>query len=793
VASLYWLEQIQPRHLTSVGLKALHLGQLCQQECPVLPGFVVSAQVWQTFLETISWVNPLFADLPASSLRLNIDDAQQLQAVAHQLRTTVSAAPLPDPLLQELEVAIQRWSSSALILRPSLVVEPLPQALNQVPWYEVMVQPTGLIASQISLNRSVEFAESLKRLWSDFFSAKSLFYWQRLGVPLQRIKLAVLVQPIQSAIASGRIQPSDTDLELCATVGLGMALERGEVVPDRYVIEAKTGVVVHHQLGQRSIAYEIAPAEAARISPELSFYPLDDRQRRTPALTDAEVQTLLHLHQKVMARMGREIALEWVISKVGDHTRPFVTQVVPQSRSSVLPVTSHLPCQPRSPKGELFSGAELIATGLAAAPGQAVAPATILSDSTTPSDAIAPHTVLVTPTVPLDWLPLVQQAAALVTEQGGLTSHSAILARELGVPAVMGISHSTSPIRSGELLWVDGDRGRVYRLPRSQSTNPPPITSSTSSTVANILPHVAISSISLNAPRRTKLLVNLSQLSHLERVASLPVDGVGLLRAELLAVAAFNGQHPAQWLQQHSNAAFVERMADTIATFAKAFQPRPVFYRSFDLRAHEFASPKLPALSMYPMLGVRGTFSYQIDATLFDAELLALRQVQQMGYNNIHLLLPFVRTVEEFQFCRQRVLDAGLMHSENFQLWIMAEVPSILLLLPDYVAAGAQGISIGTNDLTQLVLGVDRDDAQLAKMFEKCHPAVERAIAQLVQTARSLNIPCSICGEAPIRHPDLIPDLIKWGIDAISVTPEALESTAAAIFQAESNLSEVGL
>lgn len=250
-------------------------------------------------------------------------------------------------------------------------------------------------------------------------------------------------------------------------------------------------------------------------------------------------------------------------------------------------------------------------------------------------------------------------------------------------------------------------------------------------------------------------------------------------------------QHPAQWLAPDGGEEFVEKLAAQLCRFAQVLLPRPVFYRSLDLRAHEFQrflGNELTPVEANPMLGLRGTFSYLLEPTLFRLELAALAQVQRLGYANMHLLLPFVRTVEEFQFCRQQVVAAGLFQQPQFQLWIMAEVPSVLFLLPEYVKAGVQGISIGTNDLTQLLLGVDRDQGPMATAFDERHPAVVAAIAQLVQEAKHHGIPCSICGQAPVQYPDLIDHLIRWGITSISVTPEAVESTYWAIARAERRL-----
>lgn len=293
-------------------------------------------------------------------------------------------------------------------------------------------------------------------------------------------------------------------------------------------------------------------------------------------------------------------------------------------------------------------------------------------------------------------------------------------------------------------------------------------------------------------PIATKLLLNLSQPSLIEQVLDLPVDGVGLLRSELMALNVLEGQHPKVWIQQNRQAELVELWQAQITQFACAFAPRPVFYRSLDWRSHEFVSLSSDIAEdvreINPMLGNRGTLGYVKDSSIFDLELSALAGVQQNGYTNIHLLLPFVRTVEEFSFCRRRVEIAGLTQVAQFQLWIMAEVPSILFLLPAYVKAGVQGVSIGTNDLTGLLLGVDRDELQLAVAFDQRHPVVMQAIAQIIQMALQANIPCSICCQAPVRYPELIDSLVRWGITSISVEPQAVEQTYKAIASSEQRL-----
>jgi pyruvate,water dikinase len=414
-----------------------------------------------------------------------------------------------------------------------------------------------------------------------------------------------------------------------------------------------------------------------------------------------------------------------------------------------------------------------------------IATAQVITSNSQNLTGIIPGRILIVQSITPSWLPLLKQAAAVVTEQGGMTSHAAIIARELGIPAVVGAIGVTQLFETGESLLVDGDQGEIHRVkdPNREVERSRPVMS------YSPLPPIA-----------TQLLVNLSQVNSLEKIIDLPVDGVGLLRSELIMLNALENLHPNEWLRQGNKSELVTRLAQLIIQFAAAFAPRPVLYRSMDWREAELAPPashEFPFLSgvappsepeVNPIVGLRGTLRYLIDPTLFDLELAALKQVQAYGYSNVQLMLPFIRAVEEFTFCRRRVEQAGLTENPHFQLWIMAEVPSVLFLLPDYVKAGVQGISIGTNDLTQLLLAVDRDQERLGSTLDARHPAVRRALQQLIQMARQAGIPCSICGQAPAQYPELIDALVEWGITSISVDVNDVERIYNAIARAEQRL-----
>jgi pyruvate, water dikinase len=769
VDKLYWLDQIKLQDRAKVGDKAFYLSKIIQRGYPVVPGFVVSAEILRQFLENLNSSESLVADLPHSSLHLDVTNWRQLQQVASRLRQEILTATVPQQWVNTIFQAAREWQIGCLILRPTLSVSTAIPGMKNI---------SGLLESVFCQCEPEAIAFALKRTWSQIFRARSLLYWQQSGINLQQINLAVLVQPVENAIASGLLRTNSSGWEIEATWGLGIAIALGEVQPDVYYIQQETGVVLEQHLGNKMLAYAVDDAAFSQPVPNLvltadhtclSTYLLQEAQQKQYALPEEYLQQIITLGTQLMSELGKTFIIKWTIAGQSTSNKLYITQVSPLQ--AVIPHVQFI-------------------RGLGAAGGRIVATALVIMNSQQKPEQLPKGVILVVPTITPDWLPLLQQVAGIITEQGGLTSHAAILARELRITAVVNATSATTLIQTGERLLLDGDRGEIYRIKgdskeemernREENLLSPhhPNPKALHPAVTSHLPMIA-----------TQLLVNLSQSTLIEQVQSLPVDGVGLLRSELMVLNILSGQHPNSWILSGRQAELLELWSEQIMQFARAFAPRPVFYRSLDWRSQDLPSLS-DSLQSSPqsMLGERGTFSYLQNPAVFELELAALANVQQAGYSNVNLLLPFVRTVEEFVFCRRKVEQALLTEAPQFQLWMMAEVPSVLFLLPEYVKAGVAGISIGTNDLTQLLLGVDREQGQLAKVFNERHPAVMGAIAQLIQMAQSADIPCSICGQAPALYPEIIDKLVQWGITSISVEPEAVERTYQAIARAEQRL-----
>lgn len=757
--NLYLLDQIQPSAADLVGEKALILSQLRQQGYPIVPGFVIPVPKMREFVRVLGVAEPLLTDLADSSLYVDVDDSEVLQATARRIRQAILATPFPPDLLSVAIAAAQAWNSPTLIVRPSLVLS------------DRRTQDfAGVMQSHSCWCRTADLERALKAVWAEQFRARSLFCWQRGGLSLEEVKLALLVQPLREAIASGTVEIQDREAKIRAVCGLGHSLARGEVQPDVYCLSLATGEVQSCQLGVKTLACNVRTSLSDEPSDCLQNLPLEAEQQQTFALSDAALAELIVLTQNLERDRHKISFVEWTLCSDTTQTQLSLTQGSSKIKTTT-PDSTPLPMET----------APGLLKGLSASPGRVTAVAYTISDAIFSPSSIPPGRILVAQTISPQWLPLLKQAAGVVTEEGGLTSHAAILARELGIPAAIGVPHATQQIKTGESLLLDGIQGEVRRQVEGEPHHP-------RRTPAALTPPLSPS----HAPIATQLLVNLSQMSSIARAAALPVDGVGLLRSELAILELLENQSLSWWLQEPQRSVFVKRLTEQVRQFVLNFAPRPVFYRSTDWRLPEFPalteSSHLPGAEINPILGRRGTLNYVVDSTLFDAELEALAGLQALGYGNIHLLLPFVRSVPEFIFCRDRAREFGLTQQPDFQLWMMAEVPSLFFLLPDYVEAGVQGISIGTNDLTQLLLGIDREQAELSRRFDERNPAILRAIERLIALARAEKIPCSICGQAPVQYPELVEKLVRWGIHSISVEPDAVEQTYRAIARAEQRL-----
>jgi pyruvate,water dikinase len=528
----------------------------------------------------------------------------------------------------------------------------------------------------------------------------------------------------------------------------------GSVSPDRYVVDKQSLRILAREVRHKELVVEGVPEAGGTIVRESK-----PDEATAATLSDHEVRELAELGRRIEQHYGAPQDTEWAFDPDG---RAWILQ----SR----PVTTLGGAAAEPPA---HADGRVLLRGLGAAPGSAAGRVRVMSSLSEAGDLGAGDVLVAHMTTP-DWVPLMRRAAAIVTDSGGMTCHAAIVSRELGIPAVVGTAEGTKVLRDGEVVTVDATHGAV----REGTAAPQPSDTAATPAAAAAAPVTG-----------TKLLVNLSEPSQIDRAAALDVDGVGLLRAELMVVEALDGTHPRLLMEQGRSDEFVDRMAGALTEFASAFAPRPITYRTIDFRTNEFrgleGGDRFEPEEANPMIGYRGALRYMREPDLLGLELRAIARVWDAGHTNFHVMVPFVRTERELVACRDAMRDAGLLSRSGFELWVMAEVPSILFNLERYAALGVAGISIGSNDLTQLLLGADRDSEVLADVFDERDPAVTAYLQELIPKARGLGLQTSICGQAPSVHAEYAELLVRAGIDAISVNMDVVDRTRRLIAAAE--------
>ncbi|MCX4092442.1 phosphoenolpyruvate synthase [Nocardia sp. alder85J] len=742
------------------GGKGANLGELVAAKLPVPSGFVILRAGYEHAIDHGVHGRQLYAlhteALAAATARAQ---PQRLEELCREMRDLVHDSAIDAQLRATVLAAYHGLGAEVPVaVRSSAVGE------------------DGATASFAGMNVTVTNVHGDDALlaavvdcWASLFTPRVLTYRARRQMR-QRPEMAVVVQRMVVAKEAGVAFTADPatgadHIVIEAARGQGEVVVSGSVEPDTYIVDPAGPTLLSSRRGTQDFA--ILPGSDGDRRVDLTA-----ADTAAPVLDPDQVLAVARLAQQVQQHHGgRPQDVEWVF----DDRELWLVQA--------RPITT-LPSRPQ-PMATAVDSDEVLVRGLAAAPGVAGGPVRVLR---TPADgtALRDGEILVAPMTNPDWLPTITRAAALVTDSGGMTCHAAIVARELGVPCVVGTRSATTTLTDGRWVSVDGGTGQVRAatpssaparqqvavIPLRHDNEQQPVSPATDITA-------------------TRVYVNLALPEVAERVAATDVDGVGLLRAETLLTQALGGRHPRDLIARGEEQVFVETMASSLYRIAAAFAPRPVVYRATDLRSNEFRA--LTGGSRYepeernPMIGYRGCYRYIREPELFRMELAALARVRARTAN-LHLMIPFVRTRWELEACLELVDASPLGRDRGLHRWVMAEVPSVVHWLPEYVGMGIDGVSIGSNDLTQLMLGVDRDSEQCAELFDESDPAVLHAIGEIVGTARRMGITSSLCGQAPSTHPEFAEHLVRMGITSVSVTPDAIAATRRTVAAAERRL-----
>jgi pyruvate, water dikinase len=727
------------------GGKGANLGELVAAGLPVPGGFVLMRSGYLDSMQAGGVATELAA-LHREGLT-RVDDSGRLDELCHRMRGLVAKAGVEDTVRDQVLAAYRRLGANVVVaVRSSATGE------------------DGRDASFAGMNKTITnvsgedaLIDAVGSCWASLFTPRVLTYRSSRGFsadPAMAVVVQQMIAPEQAGVAFTRDPSTGEDhIVIEAALGQGEVVVSGKVQPDTYVVDKETLQILDSRVGYQAFKIVSGPDGSD------SAVNLEPAQANSRVLDNNELHRIAELAIAVERHNGCPQDVEWAISSGTTwlvQARPITTLGGPASE---------------------FREHNVLVRGLSAAPGSASGPVRVLLR---PQDGnrLADGEVLVAPMTNPDWLPTIRRATALVTETGGMTCHAAIVARELGVPCVVGARNATTDLHDGTIVTVDGTRGQVIAGRSS-------------------VPHISVTDDRIALPlaatpvTATKVYVNLAMPDTAEAVAAQDVDGVGLLRAELMLTQALSGRHPRDLIAHGEQAGLVSALVESVGRIAAAFKPRPVVYRATDFRSNEFrgllGGDKYEPVEHNPMIGYRGCYRYVKEPDLFALELESIARVRE-EYPNLHLMIPFVRTRWELEECLALVDASPLGRQRGLHRWVMAEVPSVMHWLPSYVGMGIDGVSIGSNDLTQLMLGVDRDSDMCAELFDESDPAVLDAIGQIIGTARKLGVSSSLCGQAPSTNPMFAEHLVRFGITSVSVNPDAAAAARRTIAAAEQRL-----
>jgi pyruvate,water dikinase len=728
------------------GGKGANMGEMVAAKLPVPPGFVMLRDCYRDSMRD-GGVDEELSRLHREALTA---DMTHLPDLCERLQGLVHKAGIADTVRDRILTAYRALGADAVVaVRSSATGEDGRDASF-----------AGMNATITNVSGEDGLMEAVLRCWMSLFSPRVITYRASrnfIGDPAMAVVVQQMINSEKAGVAF-TADPSNGALDrvvIEGAFGLGEVVVSGEVEPDTYIVSKETLEVLDIRVGHK--AFKIVRGTDGNDE----VVDLDDAQADARVLDDAELKRIAELAIATERHNGNPQDTEWAIA--GGET--YLVQARP------ITTLRHT----TAPSSEKHA---VLARGLAAAPGIASGKVRVL-ETPADGDRLLEGEILVAQMTNPDWLPTIRRAAALVTDTGGMTCHAAIVARELGVPCVVGTRTGTRDLHDGTTVTVDGAHGRVL----SGRVEETPTVSVGQQRQPAAEPRSEVTG--------TKVYVNMAMPDKAEVVAAQGVDGVGLLRAEFMLTEALGGRHPRDLIAHGEQNVLVEKMVASVGRIASAFAPRPVVYRATDFRSNEFRGLKggesYEPVEHNPMIGYRGCYRYTKEPDLFALELQALARVREQS-PNLHLMIPFVRTRWELEECLALVDASPLGRQRGLHRWVMAEVPSVVHWLPEYIGMGIDGVSIGSNDLTQLVLGVDRDSDICAELFDESDPAVLDAIGQIIGTARKFGITSSLCGQAPSTRPAFAEHLVRMGITSVSVNPDAIGAARQTIAAAERRL-----
>jgi len=744
--NILWFKEVGSDDIAHVGGKGANLGEMFKAGIPVPNGFIVTAEAYFNFIKLNELENPIKNILKST----NIDDPNQLLSSSNKLKTLITDSKMPTDIARDIMSSYKKICTYAglkntpVAVRSSATAEDLPDASF-----------AGQQETYLNVEGESNVVKRVQDCWASIFTPRAIFYREKKHFDHLKVGIAVPIQKMINSEVSGiafSINPitnNKNEIIIETIWGLGEYIVQGVVTPDQHVVDKTSWEVTDYKKNEQKIQLVRAKNETKKTS-------VSEYKQNKKKINDTQAIKLAKIIQKLQDHYKKPQDVEFAIK----NNNIFIVQTRP-----ITTVISNK----RTIDGQQSIDKKEDIQGDPASPGTS-AGAVIIIKSPKEINKVKEGQILVTDMTTPDFVPAMKKVAGIITNKGGQTSHAAIVSRELGVPCVVGTKNATKLLKTGEMVTVDGTLGKVWK--------------------GDLIDKSAIPEIKKESDKKTatKVYCNLGEPELAKEISERNVDGIGLLRAEFMI--ANIGTHPKRIISENKQQQYINKLSKEIKKFCENFSPRPVFYRATDFKTNEYRHLKWGKLyepvESNPMLGFRGASRYISSEDIFKMEIEAIKTVREKyGYKNLSLMIPFVRTPQELIEVKKILHQNGLVRSPSFKLLMMVEIPSNIILLDKFIDVGIDGISIGSNDLTMLILGIDRDNSEVSNSFNEMDPAVLWAIKKAVVTAKKRGITSSICGQAPSNHPELVEKLVKWGVTSISVSPDAITRTREIISWAE--------
>ena len=750
-----FFEQLGKEDIPIAGGKGANLGELTNAGIPVPPGFVITSETYRKFITTTGIADKINAMLED----LDINDTVELQKVAEDIKALIIETDIPDDIQR---VIIESYNALCVrvdldevvvAIRSSATAEDLPDASF-----------AGQQETYLNISGIESVLENVRKCWASLFEARAIFYRAENDFDHSQVLIAVVVQQMVDSQKAGvmfTVDPSTGAEEMLieGAWGLGEGVVSGTVTPDTCRYDKVEDEILSYRINTKKTMFIKDPETRETVQVEVPDDMKDER-----VLTDDNIEQLTTLGRRIQKHYGSPMDTEWGINEAGNvymlQARPITTlDNIQETHDSI----------------ENEDERVIILRGLGASPGLVSGNVKIVTDLDE-LDKVLEGDILVTTMTTPDMVPAMKRANGIVTDEGGVTCHAAIISRELGIPCVSGTGEATSVLEENTEITIDGKRGIVFEGGFGGDKED----------IDDVNPESNVSAAPLVTV--TDVKVNVSMAEAAKKAYATGADGVGLLRIEHMMLAS--GVHPYKFIQDGEEDKLIDTIVENVLKVVDVFYPKTVWYRTLDAPTDEFKTlegGENEPDEANPMLGWRGIRRELDQQEILKAEFKAVKKLHEEGYTNVGIMLPLLHKPEELREAKEIARSVGLIPHKDIDFGMMVETPAAAIIIEDFIEEGLDFVSFGTNDLTQYTLALDRNNELVAKHYTEAHPAVLKLVMSVIEKCNKAGVTTSICGQAGSK-PEIVEKLVEAGIDSISANTDAVATIRQLVAKVEKKI-----